>query len=183
VKVALVYGAVTPPGRLSSALDHAADRLACEGAACPRVDLAEVVLPFAPGTLDERGRAAVEAVMSAQAMLVASPVYRASFPGVLKNFFDYLLVEALAAKPVAWVAVGATAHHFLGVDRHLRDVLSWFGAVPLPTSVYLTNDDFVSGKPSAAAVAEIDAVAETLIDFVKRLEGSKPGPTPLAARR
>jgi hypothetical protein len=54
--------------------------------------------------------------------------------------------------------------------------------VPLPTSVYLTNDDFVSGKPSAAAVAEIDAVAATLIDFVKRLEGSKPGPPPLAAR-
>jgi FMN reductase len=182
VKIALVYGAATPLGRLSAALDQAAGRLAREGAQYIRVNLAEVVLPFAPGTLDERGRATVDAVASAQTMLVASPVYRASFPGVLKNFFDHLPVDALAAKPVAWIVVGATAHHFLGADRHLRDVLAWFGAVPLPTSVYLTSDDFVSGTPSAAALEELDAVAVTLIDFVKRLEGSKPGPAPLAAR-
>lgn len=182
MNVALVYGAGTPPGRLSAALDHAADRLASAGTGCTRIDLRELALPFAPGELDAAGRSAVEAVSRASAMLVASPVYRASFPGILKNFFDHLPVEALAGKPVGWVVVGATAHHYLGVDRHLRDVFAWFGAATLPTSVYLTNDDFASGKPSPAAAAELDALAATLMDTAKRLDGWTPGPAPLAAR-
>jgi FMN reductase len=181
--ISLVYGAATPPGRLSAALDHAAKRLADVGVACDRIDLRELTLPFAPAELDAAGRDLVESVSRASAMLVASPVYRASFPGVLKNLFDHLPVEALAGKAVGWVVVGATAHHYLGVDRHLRDVLSWFGALALPTGVYLTNDDFVSGKPSPAAAAELDALAATLIDTMERLAGSKPGPAPLAARR
>jgi len=183
MNVAVVYGAATPPGRLSAALDHAANRLGGAGAACSRIDLHELALPFAPAELDAAGRDAIESVPRAGAMLLASPVYRASFPGVLKNFFDHLPVEALAGKPVGWVVVGATAHHYLGVDRHLRDVLAWFGAVALPTSVYLSNDDFASGKPSPAAAAELDALAATLIDTTKRLAGSTPGPAPLAARR
>lgn len=182
MNVAVVYGAATPPGRLSAALDHAAKRLADAGAACARIDLRELALPLAPAELDVSRRDAVESVSRASAMLVASPVYRASIPGVLKNFFDHLPVEALAGKPVGWVVVGATAHHYLGVDRHLRDVLAWFGAAALSTGVYLTNDDFVSGGPSAAATAELDAVAATLVDFAKRLEGLTPGPKPLAAR-
>ena len=39
--------------------------------------------------------------------------------------------------------MGATQHHFLGVDWHLRDVLAWFGALVVPTSVYLVSADFV----------------------------------------
>jgi hypothetical protein len=53
-------------------------------------------------------------------------------------------------------AVGATAHHFPGVDRHPQDVLACFRAVSPPTSVHLTNHDVASGKPSAAAPAELE---------------------------
>jgi FMN reductase len=183
MEVSLVYGAATPPGRLSAALDHAAERIAAGGVVISRVDLSELALPFAPAELDEAGSDAVQAVSRASAILLASPVYRASFPGVLKNFFDHLPVETLTAKPVGWVVVGASAHHYLGVDRHLRDVLAWFGAVALPTSVYLTNADFVSGKPGTAAAAELDALAAALLDTAKRSAGSTPGPLPLAARR
>jgi FMN reductase len=183
VEVSLVYGAATPPGRLSAALDYAGDRLVDVGATCARIDLRALALPFAPAELNTAGRGAVEAVARAKAMLIASPVYRASFPGVLKNFLDHLPVESLAGKPVGWLVVGATSHHYLGVDRHLRDVFAWFGAVPLATGVYLTNDDFASGKPGKPAAAELDALAATLIDAAKRLEGWTPGPPPLAARR
>ena len=41
-------------------------------------------------------------------MLLASPVYRASFTGALKNLLDLTPVEALRAKPVGIVAMGAT---------------------------------------------------------------------------
>ena len=65
----------------------------------------------------------------ADAVILASPVYRGSFTGALKNLLDHLPIEALTGKPVGIVAMGATNHHYLGVDWHLRDVLAWFGAI------------------------------------------------------
>ena len=69
----------------------------------------------------------VARVGAADAVILASPVYRGSFTGALKNLLDHLPVDALAGKPVGIVAMGASAHHYLGVDWHLRDVLAWFG--------------------------------------------------------
>ena len=72
----------------------------------------------------------------------AAPVYRASYPGVLKNLLDQTPPEGLQNKPVGIVAMGGSPHHFLGVDWQLREVLTWFGALVAPTSVYLTGNDF-----------------------------------------
>jgi NAD(P)H-dependent FMN reductase len=76
----------------------------------------------------------VGAIAEADVVLLASPVYRASFTGALKNLLDLTPVEALRAKPVGIVAMGATLHHYLGVDWQLRAVLAWFGALVVPTS-------------------------------------------------
>ena len=59
-------------------------------------------------------------------MLIAAPVYRASFPGVLKNLLDITPVEALQNKPVGIVAMGGSPHHYLAVDNQLRQVLEFF---------------------------------------------------------
>jgi hypothetical protein len=60
----------------------------------------------------------------------------------------------LFAKPTGIVSMGATLHHFLGADRHLRDVLAFYGALVAPVSVYLTSSDFVDGVPSVASARE-----------------------------
>ena len=129
-QIAAVYGAPTPPGRLALALDAAVAALENGGASVARIDLHaappddEAVLlgPRAPS-----GRVAG----------LPCP-----FPGVLKTLLDPAPVSALRGKPVGLVVVAASDHHYLGVDRHLRDVLSWFGALALPVSVYLTSRDF-----------------------------------------
>ena len=89
-------------------------------------------------------------------MVFATPVYRGSMTGALKNVFDLLPVPALAAKVVALVAMGASDHHFLGADRHGRDVLTFFGALPMPVSVYLTGADFTDGVPHEQVAATLD---------------------------
>jgi FMN reductase len=127
-------------------------------------------------------RDAVAALARADAVLLASPVYRASYPGVLKNLFDLVPLEALRGKPVGLVVVGATRDHYLGVDRHVRDVLAWFGALPLPVSVYLASADFDQGEPSAAARDELEELAATLLRFASSVD-RHVGPVPLAARR
>jgi FMN reductase len=118
-------------------------------------------------------------------VVLATPVYRGSFTGALKNLLDHVPVAALNGTPVAILAMGARPEHFLGVERHLRDVLAFFGAVVTPVAGYLTSADFEDGAPTAAAEIEIDAVLGGLTELTRALAGiDRPlGPVPLAARR
>jgi NAD(P)H-dependent FMN reductase len=101
---------------------------------------------------------------------------------VLKNLLDIAPVEALQAKPVGIVAMGGSPHHFLGVDWQLREVLTWFGSLVAPTSVYITGSDFKDGKlASEGAQRDLAALAATLVTLA-RLDRASLGPTPLAAR-
>ena len=59
--------------------------------------------------------------------------------------------------------MGATNHHYLGVDWHLRDVLTWFGAIVVPTSVYLSSSDFVDGNLSDEAKRDLSSLVEALL--------------------
>src|SRR5262249_26259064 len=125
----------------------------------------------------------VSALANADAVLLASPVYRGSFTGALKNLLDLTPVEALRDKPVGIVAMGATLHHYLGVDWHLRAVLAWFGALVAPTSVYLESAHFRAGQladePARAALADLVASLLTMASGPR----NRLGPPPIAAGR
>jgi len=181
-------GAVTPPGRLNQAVQLVAE-LARErpGAVASVLNLADHRVSFADGRpldrfADDTARV-VSAVAAADLVVLASPGYRASFTGALKNLLDLTPVEALRGKPVGIVAMGATAHHYLGVDSHLRAVLAWFGALVAPTSVYLESAHFKDGQladPAArAALADLVGGLFALAGHA----GDTLGPPPLAAGR
>jgi len=118
---------------------------------------------------------------SAEAITIFSPVYRAGIPGVLKNLFDVMPLEALEGKPLGIVAMGATAHHYLAVDGDLRRVAAWFGATTLPTSVYLSAASFQAGVLTEPALQDIRYYVDMTAGFVERLAGFRPGLRPLAA--
>jgi FMN reductase len=189
MKLVLVVGAATPPGRLNGAIAALASSLGARrpNVATETIALSSTRLEICDGRkdadYDPPTRSAVAAVAGADAALFAAPVYRASFPGVLKNFLDLLPVEALRDKPVGIVAMGASPHHYLGVDAHMRLVLAWFGALTMPNSVYLTGRDFTDGKLAAeTAIADLDALGEALVSMAEATRGRSFGPTPLAAR-
>ena len=186
-----VLGSVTPPGRLHRAVNAGLESIRTS---FPRweidfLDLAGVRMGFADGRplddLQDDAAAVVSRVAAADAVILASPVYRASYTGVLKNLLDLTPVSALTGKPCGIVAMGATEHHYLGVDWQLRAVLAWFGALVAPNSVYLTGVDFADGEPGDAArsqVAELMRSVLTLQIALRQL--SHPlGPPPLASRR
>lgn len=182
--LAVIIGAATPPGRLHAAAVTLAGLAAEPGAV---VDLGAAPLDVADGrAVEDHGeptRAAIATVEAADAVVIASPVYRASFPGVLKNLLDLLPVAALRDKPVGLVVVGGSLHHYLAVDSHLRLVLAWFGALAAPTSVYLTGQDFGEDRiPLEAATAELRELHRTVLVLAERLRGERLGPEPLAAK-
>jgi FMN reductase len=184
----MLIGAATPPGRLSAAMAATAQALrdSAEDVDIDVMNLAETTIDICDGRPLDRysadTRRAVDRIATAAAVLIAAPVYRASFPGVLKNLLDIAPVEALQVKPVGIVAMGGSAHHYLAVDTQLRQVLGWFGALVAPTAVYLTGADFRDGQliPGPAS-ADLIALAQTLLALL-RLNPAQLGPKPLAAK-
>jgi FMN reductase len=195
IRVTAVLGSVTPPGRLRRALSEAVERLAAGAGGAPSgpaaeaelIDLAQRRIAFADGrppeALDDDTAAVVQTIARADAVVLATPVYRGSLTGALKNLLDHVPVAALQGTPVGIVAMGASDHHYLGAERHLRDLLAFFGAHPLPTAVYLSSRDFVDGVPGERAAAQLDELLAACVALAALLRGAPPlGPAPLAAR-
>ena len=188
-RLLMLVGAATTPGRLAAAITAAAEAVRGNSGDIDVdvMNLAETAIDTCDGRpLEKYGadtREAVDRIAAAAAVLIAAPVYRASFPGVLKNLLDIVPVEALRGKPVGIVAMGGSAHHYLAVDTQLRQVLGWFGALVTPTSVYLTGADFLDGAlTSEAARKDLVELTGALVMLLRRLDPTLLGPTPLAAK-
>ena len=93
-RLLMLVGAATPPGRLATAIAAAAEmtRTVHVDLAVDILNLAETPVEICDGRpLDAYGQAtrqAVARIAAAGAVMIAAPVYRASFPGVLKNLLD-----------------------------------------------------------------------------------------------
>jgi FMN reductase len=188
VDLRVVLGSTTAPGRLHRALGGAIERAAERGISADLLDLGTLDLGFAAGTpiddLDDDTAATIAALGSAKALIVATPVYRGSMTGSLKNLLDLTPVPTLQGKVVGLVAMGASDHHYLGAERHLRDILAFFGAVPMPVAVYLNGGDFEDGVPGERAATALDQLFAATAEVSAALAGTAAGfePGPLAAK-
>lgn len=116
---------------------------------------------------------ALAAVQGARIVVVSTPIYRATYSGLLKVFFDLLPQDALAGKVAVAIATGAAPAHFLAVDHGLRPLLASVGAVVVPTSVYGVDSQFRDAVPDAVLLERVErAVAEAaaLAGLVPALE-------------
>jgi FMN reductase len=185
LRVVLVYGTNSPPGRLWAALEFTKGVL-LQRCAVSVIDLSSKDSAHSTGALHDQSFAAatdggIESLRAANACVVFSPVYRASAPGALKTLFDLAPLDALESKPVAIVSMGATAHHYLAVQASLSTVLCWFGAIAVPPGIYLTSASFRSGGLIDSAQRELEEFANTTADLAQRLSGFQARPRPLAA--
>ncbi|MGM9425235.1 NADPH-dependent FMN reductase [Hydrogenophaga sp. MI9] len=82
---------------------------------------------------------AIEQVANARALVIATPVYKAAYSGVLKVFLDLLPQSALKGKAVLPIATGGSPHHMLALDYALRPVLQSLGARHILPGVYASD--------------------------------------------
>jgi FMN reductase len=184
VPLRVILGSTTPPGRLHRALEGAIERSSVEA---DLLDLGTLRLGFADGTpppdLSDDTATTIASIAEAKALVLATPIYRGSLTGSLKNLLDLTPVPALQGKVVGIVAMGASDHHYLGAERHLRDVLAFFGAIPMPVAVYLNGGDFEAGVPDERAASLLDELFAATVETANALAGTAAGhePSPLAA--
>ncbi len=149
---------------------HALGALGVELAGAGRViDLSEL---DAEGLLGRRSApdvvAALDEIRSARVVLVVTPVYRATYSGLLKVLFDQFEQNALANVVCILAATGGSTHHFLALDTGLRPLVASLAGISVPTAVYATGEDFGGdGRPGEslrsrleAAIREATALAE-----------------------
>ena len=95
---------------------------------------------------------ALATVESADLLVVATPVYRGSYPGLFKHLVDFIELEALVATPVLLAATGGSERHALVIDHQLRPLFSFLQAHTLPIGVYATPADFDGEVINSAAL-------------------------------
>lgn len=122
------------------------------------IELSEVGPEFAGAlTRDELSRGAEEAIRrieSATVLIVASPVYRASFTGLFKHVFDFVGQYALIDTPVLLAATGGSDRHALIIEHQFRPLFSFFQAITLPIGVYASDTDFVDYRIRSEGLRE-----------------------------
>lgn len=96
----------------------------------------------------------LEAVERADVLVVATPVFRGSYTGLFKHFFDFIDQDALVDKPVLLAATGGSERHALVIDHQLRPLFSFFQTRTLPLGIYATEKDFVDYRLRDDALVE-----------------------------
>jgi FMN reductase len=119
---------------------------------------------------------AVTAVEETDLLIAASPVYRGSYTGLFKSFFDVVDQRALTGTPVLLAASGGSERHALVVDHELRPLFAFFQASTVPTAVYATASDCTADLlPDDELQDRIRRAAEQLVRAVpRRVETSTP---------
>ncbi len=103
------------------------------------VDIARASVAGLPS---EQLQAAIEHISSADAIIAATPVYKAGISGLFKSFIDVLDDDLLIAKPVLLAATAGSSRHALVVDEQMRSLFAYMRALTLPTSVFASPEDW-----------------------------------------
>ncbi|KKC37491.1 hypothetical protein WH87_12770 [Devosia epidermidihirudinis] len=104
--------------------------------------------------LSTEARAVVEAIENADAIVVTTPVYKGSYPGLFKHLIDFVDPRALAGKPVLLSATGGSQRHSLVVEHQLRPLFGFFSAQISAYAIFAVDDEFVNYVPVADKLRE-----------------------------
>lgn len=192
-KIVVVTAGLSQPSSTRLLADRIADAVTSaitargEAADVQYVELRELAVELAEsmaagGMPTTRVAQVRDEVSAADGLIVVTPVFTASYSGLLKMFFDLLDTDALNGMPTIVAATAGTARHALVLDHAMRPLLSYLRAVVVPTGVFAATDDFGADGGSDLA-ARIARAAGELAGLVVAETGAVDGFAPSASAR
>jgi FMN reductase len=116
--------------------------------------------------LDDTAKRILDEIVGADALIIGSPTYKGSYPGLFKHVIDLIDPHELRAKPIIITATGGGDRHALMVEHQLRPLFGFFMAHTLPTAVYASDRDFTDYRVASEPLARrIDDVVGELAAF------------------
>ena len=172
-----ISGSPSPTSRSRLLVQRALERMAANGAATRLLDLgelpAEALLGRAPHP-DVQG--ALDELAAAHLLVVGTPIYRATYSGLLKVFFDLLPSEALRGTVALPIATGGGPGHLLMIDHGIRPLIASLGGLTTAAAVYATPADFDGPEPGAVLRAQLDAAVDEALALAQSVH-RQPGTT------
>ncbi len=170
MSVLLIAGSPSERSRTAALLEAAGTRLEARGVLVERLRVRDLS-PQALILADFGHRsisAAIGQVADADVVIVATPVYKAAYSGVLKVFLDLLPQDAFKGKTILPLATGGSPHHMLAVDYALRPVLQSLGARHILQGIFATDSQVTltpegSYHVDAGIAARLDEAVEALV--------------------
>lgn len=121
--------------------------------------------------------AVIRLVEDAELLVAAVPVYRGSYPGIFKHFFDLVDQYALANKPVILAATGGGEYHALVLEHALRPLFAFFQAFTVPVAFFASSGDFDGTTLLNPRVyGRIETGLSDVVDLLRARIGSQPTP-------
>lgn len=119
----------------------------------------------------------VAKVQAARAIIIATPVYKASYSGVLKAFLDLLPQDGLTDKIVLPIVTGGSLAHLLSIDYALKPLFFALGAQHILKGIYLQDTQIQLANGTLAVLdAEIEqrlqGLLRTLIGHLRQREAT-----------
>jgi FMN reductase len=158
--VVLISGSPSATSRTATVLNLCAEKLREAGRKTTLLQVRELTNPQSQQTKD-----ALQLIGESKAVVIATPIYKASLTGLLKSFLDLLPPDALKGKVALPLATGAAAAHALAIEHELAPLLFALGADAVVRGRYFIDTDIPDGKISPTAAASLAAAAARLITY------------------
>lgn len=184
LRLVAVSGGLQRPSKATALAAHLLGLIGREAPCEQRlIELGQLAPQFAGATWRPQLPDAVErelaAVEQADVLVVTTPVFRGTYTGLFKHFFDFIHQDALVDKPVLLAATGGSERHALMIDHQLRPLFSFFQARTLPLGVYATDKDFTDYRlRDEALIQRADLAVQRalpVIDLARQTLSATPG--------
>ncbi|TVT39933.1 NADPH-dependent FMN reductase [Amycolatopsis rhizosphaerae] len=165
-RIVALSGSPSPTSRTEAVVEHLASRLRGQGhrvAVAPVRDLPPAAL--VAGDARQADIAALAAAIEgADGVIVASPVYKAAYSGLLKALLDLLPQFALAGKVVLPLATGGSLAHVLAIDYAFRPMLHSLGADRVVPGYFLLEEWITVADRGVTLAEQAERPLLTVVD-------------------
>jgi FMN reductase len=175
--VLTLSGSPSPDSRTGVLLEHTGSWLAAHGHEVLTLHVRDLPTSalLVSNTEHPAIRQAVSMVRHADGIIVASPVYRAAYSGLVKAFLDLLTDNALAKKVVLPLATGGTQGHLVAIDYALRPMLTAMGADSLVPGCFVLDRLIQLGVEGGAIAPDAQAAVDKALEGFDAALGTASG--------
>lgn len=117
-----------------------------EGVEYTHINLKELDMSFADGRdyreYNNDNKMLVESLIEADGIIIGSPIFQASIPGVLKNLFDLIPINALNDKTIGIIITAGSPRHYLVAEHQLLPILHYLKMDVISKYVFIEPLDF-----------------------------------------
>lgn len=156
-----ISGSPSSTSRSRLLVRRALERMDDAGVTTQLIDLGDLPAEALLGRVQhEDVSCALEQLSEARVLVVGTPIYRATYTGLLKVFFDLLPAGALAGTVTLPIATGGGPAHLLMIDHGIRPLIASLDGLTTASAIYATPGDFDGAEPNATLQLSLRAAVD-----------------------